>query len=78
MIGACDVCNFDGIVVKEYQRALHRQPRNEAEPRLRWNLCEICAGSFISRSVDHSLPESWLAESLGYCTNAILAAIKAK
>lgn len=69
----CESCQFPDIECKTYR--VYGRGTEEDQKK---NYCEVCASSLISNLVHYGHPDSPVLQTIGYCTNLILKAVRDK
>ena len=74
----CESCGHEGVPTKEYKVLAPMQPGDTGIKEYTRHYCEVCASTYLSKSVDYShlCEERNLASSLGWIGNEILLNLK--
>lgn len=72
-IGWCESCQTEDVPVRSFTHGTGAQRYYEEKE---WDLCYICAHSFIGTSVEYHKDDASVMQAIGFCTNLILKALK--
>lgn len=79
-IGECESCQFPGLELTAYgeydEAAIKELGYTPHKFLVQRNYCNVCTNSPIGNATTYGYTEQPLYQSLGYCTNLILKAIR--